>query len=103
MNSSRRAALIAALLIGISPYGAMAQTGPASPIEHVIVIVGENHTFDNVFGGYLPRPGQTIMNLLAQDIINPDGTPGRNFVLARQRTANFQRRLQPQSDEDGAL
>ena len=75
MNSSRRAALIAALLVSVSPYGAMAQTGgPKSPIEHVIVIVGENHTFDNVLvptpraradrnepsvAGYHRRGGQT--------------------------------------------
>jgi phospholipase C len=38
----------------------MAQAQTISPIEHVIVVVGENHTFDNVFGGYVPRPGQTI-------------------------------------------
>ncbi len=58
MSPSRRAAFVAALLVSVSPYGAMAQTSK-TPIEHVIVIVGENHTFDNVFGGYLPRPGQT--------------------------------------------
>jgi phospholipase C len=29
-----------------------------TPIEHVIVIVGENHTFDNTFGGYVPSNGQ---------------------------------------------
>src|SRR5215471_3566279 len=88
MNSSRRAALIAALLVGVRPYGGMAQTSTASPIEHLIVIVGENHTFDNVFGAYTPRPGQTVMNLLSQDIIDAEGKPGRNFALARQRTAN---------------
>src|SRR5215472_12746406 len=66
----------------------MAQTSTASPIEHLIVIVGENHTFDNVFGAYTPRPGQTVMNLLSQDIIDAEGKPGRNFALARQRTAN---------------
>jgi acid phosphatase len=66
---------------------AQAQT-PQTPIEHVIVIVGENHTFDNLFGGYIPRPGQTVMNLLSQDIIDEQGKPGRNFTLALQRTAN---------------
>src|SRR6266481_6377544 len=59
-----------------------------TPIEHLIVIVGENHTFDNVFGAYIPRPGQTVLNLLSQDIIDENGKPGRNFVLARQRTAD---------------
>ncbi len=28
------------------------------------------------------------MNLRSRDIINDDGEPGRNFTLARQRTAN---------------
>src|SRR6266850_44106 len=51
------------------------------------LVVGENHTFDNVFGGYLPRPGQTVLNLLSQDIIDDNGKPGRNFSLARRRMA----------------
>ena len=88
MSPSLRAAFAAALLVSVSPYGAMAQASKtATPIEHVI-IVGENHTYDNIFGGYLPRPGQTTLNLRSQDIIDDDGNPGRNFALARQRTAN---------------
>jgi phospholipase C len=90
MSPTRRAAFAAALLVSTSPYGAMAQaTNTATPIEHVIIIVGENHSFDNLFGAYLPRPGQTIFNLRSQDIIDDDGKPGRNFSLARQRTADF--------------
>jgi acid phosphatase len=87
MSPYRHAAFAAALLVSVSPYAAMAQN---SPIQHVIVVVGENATFDNVFGAYLPRPGQTIMNLRSQDIIDDDGTPGRNFILARQRIATNQ-------------
>ena len=87
MSLSRHATFAAALLVGASPAGVMAQASN-SPIEHVIVIVGENHTFDNVFGAYTPRPGQTVMNLLSQDIIDAEGKPGRNFALARQKTAN---------------
>jgi phospholipase C len=87
MSLSRRAAFAAAVLVSVSSAGVMAQ-GNKTPIEHVIVIVGENHTFDNVFGAYIPRPGQTIMNLLSRDIIDENGKPGRNFALARQRTAN---------------
>src|SRR6266571_1423629 len=55
-----------------------------TPIEHVIVIVGENHTFDNVFGGYVPTNGQQVWNLLSEGIINPDGSPGPNFSNAAQ-------------------
>ena len=58
---------------------------PVTPIQHVIVVVGENHTFDNLFGTYKPRKGQKIANLLSKGIVNADGTPGPNFALARQR------------------
>jgi len=56
----------------------------ATPIEHVIVIIGENRTFDNVFGTYQPRHHQTITNLLSRGIVNADGTPGPHANLARQ-------------------
>src|SRR5579864_4229532 len=59
----------------------------ASPIKHVIVIVGENRTFDHVFGAYTPRSGQTVSNLLSKGIITQDGKPGPNFALAAQYTA----------------
>ncbi|WP_179400766.1 alkaline phosphatase family protein [Burkholderia guangdongensis] len=58
-----------------------------SPIKHVIVIVGENRTFDQVFGAYQPRTGQTVSNLLSRRIINADGSPGTNFSAAAQYTA----------------
>jgi phospholipase C len=58
-----------------------------SPIKHVVVIVGENRTFDHVFATYKPKHGQLVDNLLSKHIINEDGTPGPNFELALQRTA----------------
>jgi phospholipase C len=70
---------------------ALAQPVPAhqaqTPIEHVIVVVGENRTFDNLYGVYQPRRGQTIHNLLSKGIVKADGTPGPNFALARQNIA----------------
>lgn len=60
----------------------------ATPIEHVIVIIGENRTFDHVFATYKPRNGQRVSNLLSKGIVNEDGTPGRNFALASQSSAN---------------
>jgi len=63
-------------------------SGPTTtPITNLIVIVGENHTFDGLFGGYQPPAGQSVMNLLSQGIINADGTPGPNFSLATQNQA----------------
>jgi len=58
-----------------------------TPIRHVVVIVGENRTFDNVFGAYVPGAGQSISNLLSKKIINADGSPGPNFSDAAQQQA----------------
>ena len=56
----------------------------ASPIRHVIVIIGENHTFDNIFATYKPLDGQSVWNLLSEGIVNADGTPGPNYERAEQ-------------------
>ncbi len=60
---------------------------PKTAIQHVIVIIGENHSFDNVFATYQPRAGQAVWNLLSQQIVNQDGTPGTNFSQANQSAA----------------
>jgi len=57
---------------------------PETPIEHVIVLVGENRSFDNLFATYRPKKGETVWNLLSRGIVREDGTPGRNFHLAAQ-------------------
>ena len=59
----------------------------ASPIKHVIVIVGENRTFDHVFATYQPRRGEHVDNLLSKGIVNIDGSPGPNYGLAAQNSA----------------
>ncbi len=61
--------------------------GTATPIKHVIVIIGENRTFDHVFATYQPRHGESVSNLLSKGIVNWDGTPGPNFSLASQSSA----------------
>ena len=58
-----------------------------TPIKHVIVIIGENRSFDHVFATYVPKPGQTVMNLLSEGIVNADGTPGPNFSKVEQSAA----------------
>src|SRR5262245_51597385 len=61
---------------------------PRSPIRHVIVVVGENRSFDNVFGTYVPSsPTQTVWNLLSQDIVQINGNIGTNFEAAAQQEA----------------
>jgi phospholipase C len=50
-----------------------------SPIKHVIVIVGENRSFDHVVATYKAKHGEQVDNLLSKQIINEDGTPGPKY------------------------
>jgi phospholipase C len=59
----------------------------ASPIKHVIVIIGENRTFDHLFATYEPKRGEKVDNLLSKKIITEKGTPGVNFSRSAQFTA----------------
>jgi phospholipase C len=59
-----------------------------TPIKHVILLIGENRSFDHVFATYTPPPGQTVQNLLSEGIVNADGTPGRNVAKAQQWQAS---------------
>src|SRR5579871_3676699 len=61
-------------------------SGTETPIKHLIVLIGENRTFDHVFATYIPKSNDSISNLLSKEIINSDGTPGPNF----SKTAQFQ-------------
>src|SRR5207249_4989213 len=59
-----------------------------TPIKHVIVLIGENRTFDHVFATYKPKKGERVDNLLSRRIINEDGTPGPNYFFASQWSAS---------------
>src|SRR3984893_4185733 len=56
----------------------------ATPIKHVIVLIGENRTFDHVFATYVPRGRDSVQNLLSEGVIKADGSPGWNFSKAAQ-------------------
>jgi phospholipase C len=59
-----------------------------TPIKHLMVLIGENRSFDHTFATYVPTAGQTVSNLLSKGIITQDGLPGPNFVQAQQYDAN---------------
>lgn len=57
----------------------------ATPIKHVIIIVGENRSFDHLFATYVPKQkDEKVLNLLSEGIVNADGSPGPNFAKAHQ-------------------
>jgi phospholipase C len=71
-----------AMAQSVNPYTVVPT---ATPIQHVIILIGENRGLDHAFGTYTPRgKGQTISNLLSKGIVNADGTPGPQYALAQQ-------------------
>jgi phospholipase C len=86
-------ALLVASQLTLGSLPAMAATGAndgktVSPIKHVIIIIGENRTFDHLFATYVPKgEGQTVSNLLSKGIVKADGTPGPNYALSTQSSA----------------
>ncbi len=78
---------------------AAATVNTASPIKHVIVVVGENRTFDHVFGAYTPRQGQTVANLLSKGILYGKHTKRYQSAAVRHARSGAGRR----GRDDGAV
>ena len=53
-----------------------------------MVIIGENHTFDNVYGTHQAPRGQHVTNLLSEGIVTASGNPGTNVGKAVQNVAS---------------
>jgi phospholipase C len=61
------------------------QIRTASPIKHVIIIVGENRSFDHLFATYRPKSDdEKVLNLLSERIVKEDGSPNENFDRGHQ-------------------
>jgi phospholipase C len=100
VRQSARVGLASLVMLQMSLAGPMAGSARAkehdgesekqarTPIQHVIVIVGENRTFDHIFATYQPKKGESVDNLLSKRIVKEDGTPGTNFASAYQYSAD---------------
>jgi phospholipase C len=88
-----RQSLVALTVLQLSMSGPL--TGPLqaqepekgstrTPIKHVIVLIGENRSFDHLFATYVPKSHDSVSNLLSKGIIHADGTPGPHFKKAQQ-------------------
>src|ERR1700734_2876632 len=73
------------------------QPAATTPIQHLIVLVGENQSFDTVFATYAPPAGERVWNLRSLGIVNGDGSPGEHYARALQQRGVPQQRysLQP--------
>jgi phospholipase C len=75
-----KGSLYVTVLPAETPTPAHASPNTATPIEHVIIIVGENRSFDHLYATYTPKAkGNTVMNLLSQGIVRADGSPRAEF------------------------
>lgn len=86
------AALLSMMFSLAVPPSLAAQTDPnslptTSPIKHVIVIIGENRSFDHVYATYKPKNGEKVFNLLSEGIIKANGDRGPNYSLSAQFSA----------------
>ncbi len=98
LAKARQHAAVATSLVALianlgAPFSAAAQppakhASSTTPIQHVIVIIGENRTFDHVFATYQPASSDSVLNLLSEGVVNSNGTPGPNFSLASQSSAS---------------
>jgi phospholipase C len=96
----RRAAAVSAVVLAgaavamparsAGPNGATDAPATATPIKHVIVVIGENRTFDHIYGTYVPKSRDSILNLLSEGVVSADGSPGPNFAAAKQFTTSGQ-------------
>ena len=99
-RARRRVAVLSAVAVGAvmaampvhsaDPDTATDQLKTATPIKHVIVVIGENRTFDHVYGTYVPKSGDSILNLASERIVRNNGKPGPNFAAAQQFTTSGQ-------------
>jgi len=77
----RRMLIAAALSFMVSAHG---DPQPRTPIRHLVVIIGENVSFDALYGTYAPAAGQRIDNLRSRGIVREDGLPGPRYSDAAQ-------------------
>jgi hypothetical protein len=81
-----------AIAAGADPTGTPDSPKTATPIKHVIVVIGENRGFDHIYATYVPHSGESVLNLLSEGIVQPNGAPGPNFAAARQFRTSGQKR-----------
>lgn len=87
MNTRLRSLFALVLVLASTEAWAAGDAKATTPVEHLVVIIGENLSFDHLFATFRPAAGETIANLLAKGIVTAEGEPGANFARAAQRMA----------------
>ena len=82
------AALMQNFFAPVAQASQPSDSNTVTPIKHVIVIVGENRSFDHLFATYQPVAGESVNNLLSEKIIDAAGNPSTNYSKAHQFSAD---------------
>ena len=82
MRPPHRDLLSLALLPLLPVIGFTATT--QTPIKNLIVVVGENTSFDTLFATFQPVNGASVKNLLSAGIVDVQGNPGPAYASAQQ-------------------
>jgi phospholipase C len=93
LGSPVRVSLVACSLLLYTPMGfAQGASGQppgretASPIKHVMIIVGENRSFEHLFATYVPHNhGEAVQNLLSEGIVTTRASSSRRISSAQAR------------------
>ena len=68
-----------------------ASTATATPIKHVIVIIGENRSYDHVFATYQPKAGESTRNLYSEGIVQVGRNAGPELCRGEAVSSNNER------------
>lgn len=82
--------LVFSLIFQVFPLQSNAQD-TRTPIKNLIVVIGENTSFDTLFATYQPPSGQSIRNLLSAGIVDVQGQPGPAYSKALQKSPKTKR------------
>ena len=82
----RRSTFAMLALLALLPALGLAAE-PQTPIKNLIVIVGENTSFDTLFATFQPAKGAGVKNLLSAGIVDAQGNPGPAYASALQLSA----------------
>src|SRR5690348_15010047 len=76
--------VVAIIVLSTLSQGVRAVPGTVTPIEHVIIIMQENHSFDNYFGTY-PTANGTLLDSTTTSLQQVNGIP-RHVCLPYMRS-----------------
>lgn len=87
----RAISVLLAVCVGLNQAGVAFAGARRTPIKHLIVVIGENRSFDNLFATYIPQdPTQSVRNLLSEGIVDGTGFPPGLFGGNQPTPSQFQ-------------